>query len=126
MKCDRIKVVVGLGGCFPSSRNPRAYYLGMGEGAERLVSLYHASNALIKTLGWESERRPYVPHITLARVKRGRSSDLRLDRTPLTGRPLTVESFVLYESRHSPTGPRYVQLLEIPLADLRSCCCERR
>ena len=70
--------LTGLG-AFPSARRARILWAGVGAGAERLCSLATDVDAAFAPLGFEREGRPYVPHLTLGRV-RGRPASFELSR----------------------------------------------
>ena len=62
---------------------------------------------------YEPEQRPFWPHVTLARVRRGGRAepiDLRGGLEPFRAREVT-----LYRSRLSPAGPRYEPLERLRL-----------
>ncbi len=69
-------VLAGLG-AFPSARHARVVWSGVGLGSARLRSLAADVDATLTPLGFEREKRPYVPHLTLGRV-RGRPASLDL------------------------------------------------
>ena len=70
--------LTGLG-AFPSERRARILWAGVGAGSERLCSLATDVDAAFAPLGFEREGRPYVPHLTLGRV-RGRPASFELSR----------------------------------------------
>ncbi len=70
--------LTGLG-AFPSARRARILWAGVGAGSERLCSLATDVDAAFAPLGFEREGRPYVPHLTLGRV-RGRPASFDLSR----------------------------------------------
>jgi 2'-5' RNA ligase len=61
-------VLAGLG-AFPSARRARILWAGIGAGSDRLRSLAADIDAALAPLGFEREKRPYVPHLTLGRVR---------------------------------------------------------
>ncbi len=55
---------------FPNSRRPRTIYVGVGDGAEELITLHDVLEKPLLELGcYRREARPFTPHITLGRVK---------------------------------------------------------
>lgn len=56
-------------GAFPNWRHPRIVWGGCGEGEEDAVVLAGAIEDACVVLGYEKERRPFRPHLTLGRVK---------------------------------------------------------
>jgi 2'-5' RNA ligase len=78
-----------------------------------LVQLAERVTAATARCGFVAEKRPYHPHITLARAKgegRGRPPRILQDRVPrgerFTG--FTATEFLLYESHTRPEGAEYV------------------
>jgi 2'-5' RNA ligase len=62
----------------------------------------------------ETEDRPFWPHVTLARVRRGVRPEPWSGRQPLPA-PFTSSSLTLYESQLSPAGARYRVLERLEL-----------
>jgi len=63
--------------------------------------------------GISYDEKPFLPHITLSRIKRG--ADLR-DRVKKFNRQIiNVNTLVLFSSRPSDEVPRYEKLFEFPL-----------
>lgn len=106
--------VAGVGG-FPNLRRPRTLWIGVEEGAARLVLLHHEiEKQLLALRGYRREDREYTPHITLGRV---RGDDLTSElHAALTkqaqwraGSMSVVEIHVL-SSELSAEGPSYTVL----------------
>lgn len=109
--------LIGLGG-FPDSAHPRVVWSNLLP-PEPLTSIAAALNDRLSGLGFPRDNRPFVPHVTLARVK-GRcpaelsallesSADVKFGGIP-------IDRLVLYQSELTPTGPRYTVLSEQDLA----------
>jgi 2'-5' RNA ligase len=114
-------------GVFPNERRPHTLWVGAGQGATELVALAQKLEGELAREGFIAEERPFVPHLTLARVK-GRLSSrdlgaLLAERHPSLG-AAQVESFMLMESKSHGGGVRYTALetflLEIPCTPSRS------
>src|ERR687894_2751667 len=58
-------------GAFPSARLAKILWVGVGAGSERLRSLAADVDDALASLGFEREKRPYVPHLTLGRMRGG-------------------------------------------------------
>lgn len=101
-------------GAFPSLRRASILWAGIDDPAAVLGGLVADLEPRFAALGFEAERRPYVPHLTLARFR----APVRLDDPPLTI-PATdrysVADVVLYRSHTSSKGARYEELLRAPL-----------
>ena len=117
---------VGTLGAFPSERHPRVLWVGVS-GPEILFHLHEGIENAMARLGYPRERRPYQPHLTLARVARNApagvirqvSQVLREETLGYLG-SVRVEAVHLYRSDLSPRGPRYTRLFTAPLATDRA------
>jgi 2'-5' RNA ligase len=96
-------------GYFPDGRRPHTLWIGTGAGGTQLVTLARQLTDELAKEGFAAEERPFVPHLTIARIK-GRLSSRTLDALHGAMRPpecrLIVESFALMESR--PSGRVHV------------------
>ncbi len=103
-------------GAFPSRRRPRIIWVGVGEGASPLMELAARVRQSMKTLGDKGEK-PFTPHVTVARVRRGRKfkpGDNFWQRSFEEARSL-VESVALMKSEFLPAGAHYQELHAFPL-----------
>ena len=96
--------LAGLG-AFPSARRAKVLWAGVGAGSDRLRSLATDIDAALAPLGFEGEKRSYVPHLTLGRV-RGRPVSLDLP-TGAGGIEFRVRQVELMESTLSSEGAIY-------------------
>lgn len=95
-------------GCFPNASRPRTIWAGLGGDLQVAQSLKKTLDAGLEPLGWEPEKRPFAPHLTLGRVKdegRGRV-DLNWGEA-LKAEPFRVAAIHLIESQLQPAGPLY-------------------
>jgi 2'-5' RNA ligase len=105
--------VVGLG-AFPHAQRPNVVWAGFeGDGVETLAGLAGDLESRLERLGFASENRPFVPHLTLARVKAKPPESLeklllRNAKTPFGA--TTIEHVELIRSELGPDGPRYTVL----------------
>jgi RNA 2',3'-cyclic 3'-phosphodiesterase len=58
-------------GAFPTPDRPRVIWAGIGEGASALVGLVDRLRRGLAERGFPAEQRPFVPHLTLARIRSG-------------------------------------------------------
>jgi 2'-5' RNA ligase len=70
-------ITVGGVGCFPDARRPRVVWVGVQEPSGSLARLWQAVESQVAPLGFPSEKRPFSPHLTLGRVQRYASSEVR-------------------------------------------------
>lgn len=96
-------------------RRPRALAVEVIDGSGALKRLRgDVVGALTAAIGFEPERRAFLPHVTVARVRRGaRVRPLRL--APPGGEPFAATALTLFRSRLSPQGARYEALVRLRL-----------
>lgn len=96
--------LAGLG-AFPSARRARILWAGVSAGSDRLRSLAAEIDDALAPLGFEREKRPYAPHLTVGRV-RGRPAGFEL---PPSTKDLEfqVRSIELVQSTLTPEGAVY-------------------
>jgi 2'-5' RNA ligase len=90
---------------FPSAQRARILWIGVGAGSDRLLSLAADIDDALAPLDFEREKRPYVPHLTLGRV-RGRPLHLVLT-SGAEGTGFQVERIELTESSLTAEGVTY-------------------
>jgi len=119
-------------GFFPTPRAPRVFWAGI-EADENLQALVKSMGEALQPLGFERNKGPFKPHLTLARVGSGRPRPVRGEHSapglqrvrarletlsPPEFGTMTAREFYLYESKLSPAGAQYMQLsryrLELP------------
>lgn len=109
--------LTGLG-AFPSMSNIRVVWVGIKDGA-KLGEIAGRLDASMADLGFERDRKGFVPHLTLARARSGRNmGDVQemLKRNAATdfgGYP--VDKILLKKSVLSPQGPAYSVVRDIQL-----------
>jgi len=101
---------------FPSPRRPRVVALGL-EPEAPVAALAAAVEDGARAAGWPAEERPFRPHLTLGRLRRGRkpSADLVTASVTPAREAWEVRDVVLFQSQLSPGGARYAPLARIPL-----------
>ena len=108
--------VEGLG-VFPDSRRPRVIWVAVVGEVDRLEQLQQAVDSALSPLGFTKENRPFVPHLTLARIREDMNYQERqsfgqrflaakLEQLPL----FKVESVNLMKSQLTPRGAIYSRL----------------
>jgi RNA 2',3'-cyclic 3'-phosphodiesterase len=91
-------------------RGPRLFALELDDEDERAVALQAAvSDALARGRWYRPEKRPFWPHVTLARVKRGERA-ASLEGPPPPGDPFGATEVTLYRSTLRPQGAIYEPL----------------
>ncbi len=95
-------------GAFPSPQRPRVVWVGVSEGSGQLVALAGAVDRGVHALGFPMEDRPFVPHLTLFRIRT--ASDHKLADAWLSGEPnrsfgsCMVQELLLKKSDLLPRG----------------------
>lgn len=110
-----------LSGCaaFPSERRPRVVYIGATDGAEQMVALAASVERNLEFLGFAPEKRPFMPHVTLFRVRESACA-------PEIGEHLSratvghvgsfeVTALALMHSELHPAGALHTQLASMDL-----------
>lgn len=118
---DRYDIALSSFGTFPPERQPRILWIGLSEN-ERLRCLVRELEDRMAGLGFERERREFVSHITVARLrirtrdelenfrkieKEFRGSFERLDRSPFI-----LDKITLFKSVLQPQGSLYSKTAE--------------
>src|SRR5581483_8853950 len=103
-------------GVFPNPRSPRVLWVGIEAGPE-LQQLAMAVDQQMNSIGFESEKRAFSPHVTLARFNQRPRGDLGslLSEAQTGFGTMTANEFHLYESKLSPQGSRYTKLASFKL-----------
>jgi 2'-5' RNA ligase len=107
-------------GAFPPTGSPRVIWLGIAAGVPQLQALYQDLSRRLAPLGFQSERRPYAPHLTIARIKDIQRRDAVSLRQSLASSDgvlsAEIAQVTLFRSQLSPKGARYEPLLRVPLS----------
>ena len=107
-------------GVFPGKGNPRVLWAGIEQGAAQATAIAQAVEDYLAKLGFPKERKEFVPHITLGRVRSKRNlpalqaalNDFVFPQ-PCRGR---VSAVTLFKSTLTPQGSIYEPLIEARLA----------
>lgn len=99
-------------GVFPNTRNPRVLWLGVEEQLGRLSRLQNLIEKSCAELGFETEKRDFKPHLTVARIRDPeKASELvrfHLEKnTEFKQGSFQVTEVVIYESLLFPEGSVY-------------------
>jgi 2'-5' RNA ligase len=100
-------------------RNPRLFALDLEDEGGRAVALQASASAVLEAGGWyRPEKRPFWPHLTLARVKRKERRVAPLpDHPPPPSEPFEAPVVTLYRSTLRPQGALYEPLARTLPAD---------
>jgi len=103
-------------GAFPHPSRPRVVFVHVD--SDVMPRLMETVDKAVHKLGFELERRAYVPHMTIARVKaRGYLLEEVIERFEerVFGR-MIVREIRLKRSKLTPQGPIYSTIFSIPLS----------
>lgn len=119
--CPSFDVAVGRLGSFPNSRRPRVLFIEVQAPAE-LEVLHAGIDTACARLGYESDPRPFSPHLTIGRVRDHVTPESlqsvrdALEHTKIDSlSTVRVDSVHLYKSELRPGGPLYTKLFSAPL-----------
>lgn len=104
-------------GVFPHARRPTVVWAGV-EQAGPLIEIAGELERRLKSLGFPRERRPYQPHLTLARIRSRPPAELAelLEQEHQTDfAAVPIESVVYYQSDLQPGGAVYTPLETVAL-----------
>ncbi len=112
--------VAGLG-MYPNARAPRVIWLGI-TGGDPLVRIHATLDTHLAELDIKPEGRPYAPHLTIARIRKGTDrktaqavgETLAQFKVDALG-AVTIDRVHLYQSVLTPSGPIYTDLFAAPL-----------
>jgi 2'-5' RNA ligase len=102
---------------FPSPGRARVVWAGLEDSEGRFASLVKSLDDLLVE-DFVPEKRPFTPHLTLARLnppRNIREFAPQLVGTRVPSDPFTIDRLVLYRSHLSPKGATYEPLVEAPL-----------
>ncbi len=108
-------------GTFGNRQMPKVIWVAAESGG-RLEGLYDAINNNIGPLGYHPDRKHFVPHLTIGRIKHINRQDtlenlIEQHRDSETGE-LFVSSFYLFQSILRPEGPLYIIRKEFQLPEV--------
>ena len=101
---------------FPNRRSARVLVAQVSL-PQGLALLHGQVGAALERAGFTLERRPFRPHLTLARFKGADRRDVRAFLAqPVAALSFEAEAFHLYRSERHPEGARYARLHSYELA----------
>jgi RNA 2',3'-cyclic 3'-phosphodiesterase len=113
-------------GCFPNSRRVQTIWIGLTGDIDKLEALQRNIELWVAPLGFPTEKRPFKPHLTLARVR----DYIDLEKRQVLGETvcgtqieldlrIRVNSISLMRSQLTPAGAIYSKLCSV---ELKSPC----
>jgi 2'-5' RNA ligase len=116
--CSPVRLEIGGSGVFPPRGLPRVLWCGVSAGrpAGEIERLASALEDAARGEGFAPERRPFRPHLTLARARRGERPTVPDGDSVGTLGEVEAQEVVLFRSRLSPQGATYDPIEVFPLA----------
>jgi len=102
-------------GMFGNRRIPRVVWAGLTGDTDLMGSLRDDLQRDLAPLGIQEERRPFKPHLTLGRFRKGAAYDSRLDQflsrhRDFDGPECTLGELVFFRSDLRPGGSEYTRI----------------
>jgi RNA 2',3'-cyclic 3'-phosphodiesterase len=119
--CPAFDISIGGFGSFPNPKRPRTLFIGV-QAPAGLEALQGGIESACSRLGYESDPRPFSPHLTIGRVRdrippealqkiRRALEETKIDSLGI----VRVDSVHLYKSELKLGGPVYTRLFSAPL-----------
>jgi 2'-5' RNA ligase len=114
-RTDPFNVSPGGLGFFGNRRHPRALWMGLNGNVHRMGRFRDALQKCLKPYGIKTERRPFKPHLTLGRFKKGARPWPHLDQmiseyANLTAPAHPLDALVFFKSDLTAGGAVYTKL----------------
>lgn len=120
--CKKFSLEIAELGAFPNLKKPRVIWIGVEGNLAELKKLQDLIDAKLEILGFLREKRPFSPHITLARINERADSVKLRDFADIIQKcnyrkrfQIFVEQVSIIRSQLLPTGAVYSKLKEIQL-----------
>ena len=108
---SRFSISFGGLGAFPRANRARILWLGVDDGAERLVLVAESVESAVRRAGLRTGERRFKPHLTLSRIEPTRSVADVLSSQPPIKVKMPVTAVALVRS-HLGRGPAQYQAIE--------------
>ncbi len=121
--CDFAPFNVSLRGTgiFGTPRNPRVLWIGINGDLDRMGRFRDSLQLALEDLGVRQEKRPFRPHLTVGRFRKGsRTASHHLEKLlsryrDLKSQPWPAKELVLFRSDLNPGGAVYTKMKAWPL-----------
>ena len=118
LEFEPIQIEVSGVGAFPNIRRPRVVWVGVTHNIEKLRELKTNTDTILKKMGYRIEKKKFIPHATIARVRSIRNREQlaenleSLCEEPVGG--MTITNIRMTRSTLTPSGAIYDTMWEIP------------
>ncbi|MCS7280478.1 MAG: RNA 2',3'-cyclic phosphodiesterase [Desulfobacterota bacterium] len=99
---------------FPDSKKARVVVITLAYGVDELKKLFEILEEGLSKIGFEKERREFVPHITLGRRKIAKALPGNIRIEPIE---FVLEDLVFYKSTLTQNGPIYEPIWKVKLTE---------
>lgn len=103
-------------GLFPNIRKPRVLWVGLIDEDNSCGKIQRILDRSLSGLGFEKEKRPFQPHVTLCRIKKQVLIDLEFPKVDPAS--FEVRELILFQSTLTPKGAIYEAVKKFPLQGL--------
>lgn len=105
-------------GMFPGEKNPSVIWTGIQTDLPRIREIWKTVERFALEFGIKEEKRSFVPHLTIARVRKGMKLTDKIQRHLQEYRDTVFGSsrfttLKLYKSKLTPNGPEYTVLKDL-------------
>ncbi len=119
-KTDPFEIRALGAGAFPKIELPRTIWLGIDKGQEEITALFNAVEQASIKMGFVRENKPFVPHITLGRIRKPNAalkdlSEKIADFPRYDAGKSFISKVVVMASELTKRGPVYSVLAVCPL-----------
>ncbi|TFG15268.1 RNA 2',3'-cyclic phosphodiesterase [Candidatus Thorarchaeota archaeon] len=110
-------ITIGGVGTFPNIRRPRVIWIGVLDNIDKMRELKNRTDDLLASIGFPKERRKFIPHATIARVrsihdKAHLQENIQSIANHKVGK-MTVSKISMTKSTLTSSGPIYETLWQI-------------
>jgi 2'-5' RNA ligase len=93
------ELMLAAAGAFPRASRATVLWVGVGQGAGELVRLAQRLNARLNAIGYEPERRAFVPHMTIARSRQPQQLTAAVNALAMLRLPSRARGLALIRSQ---------------------------
>lgn len=94
-------------GAFPNAERATVAWVGLSDGADRMSELADVVAEAIEQVGLRTEDRPFVPHISLSRIRPPLDIRRLVESASVPRLKMEVSELTVYESHLGEGRPRY-------------------
>ncbi len=102
-------------GAFPKPARATVLWVGVGHGTEQLTRLSDTVEDVVESVGLGREERPFVGHITLARIRPPVDVRRLIARSDIPPVPIAVDEVTVFETIQRPGSSEYRPIERIAL-----------